>query len=266
MQATRASIHRIGERGPLRLTFQTHAEAPDRWPLHTTKQRSRWRTTRSAAMVIPPHSDDPVAPRSRLATHRPPPRAPIKMTELITPYLLTTFVEPAPSPSDPPHALELYRALGVAVVAWGRLEGHFTLITITLLNLGSRKQKKFPMKWEGQVAVWREGLSAVPQLAGLRGPAEQFLSKMGVLAEARHAIVHSNWGLFRRGSPAAIDVMKVRAQPKTEDGLLDGRTFFTAAYLGEFSEGANQLNRELMKISVPIVALRGTPPSAARRL
>jgi hypothetical protein len=59
------------------------------------------------------------------------------------------------------------------------------------------------MKWEGQVAVWREALSAVPELAGLGGPAEQFFSKMDALAEARH--VDSNWGLFRRGSPAAID-------------------------------------------------------------
>lgn len=69
------------------------------------------------------------------------------MTEPITPYVLTTFVEPAPSPSDPPDAPDVYRALGVAMVAWGRLEGHFTLTTIALLNLGPRKQKKFPMKW-----------------------------------------------------------------------------------------------------------------------
>jgi hypothetical protein len=64
--------------------------------------------------------------------------------------------------------------------------------------------------------------------------------------------------------PATIDVMKVRAQPKTEDGLLHGRTFFTAAYLGEFSERANQLNLELMKMSVPVVDLRGSPPGRAR--
>ncbi len=194
------------------------------------------------------------------------PRASIKMTEPITPYLLTTFVEPAPSPSDPPDAPDVYRALGVAMVAWGRLEGHFTLTTIALLNLGPRKQKKFPMKWEGQAAVWREALSAVPQLAGLRGVAEQFLSKMAALAEPRHLIVHSNWGLFQRESPAAIDAIKVRAQPKTEDGLLHARTIFTAANLGEFSERANQLNLELMKVSVPITALRGSPSSAARRV
>jgi hypothetical protein len=188
------------------------------------------------------------------------------MTEPFTPHLLTTFVEPAPSPSDPPDAPDFYRALGVAIVAWGRLEGHFTLTTITLLNLGPRKRKKFPMKWEGQVEVWREALSAAPDLAGLIGPAEQFLSRMSVLANARHVIAHGNWGLFRRESPAAIDVMKVRAQPGTEDGLLHGRTFFTAAYLSAFSEEANQMNLELMKMSVPIEALRGTPPSTVRRL
>ncbi len=99
------------------------------------------------------------------------PRASIKMTEPITQYPLTTFVEPAPSPSDPPDAPDVYRALGVAMVAWARLEGRFTLTTIALLNLGPRKRKKFPMKWEGQVAVWREALSTVPQLAGLRGVA-----------------------------------------------------------------------------------------------
>jgi hypothetical protein len=186
------------------------------------------------------------------------------MTEPITPYLLTTFVEPAPSRSDPPGAPDLYRSLGVAVVAWGRLEGQFTLITIALLNLGPRKPKKFPMKWEGQVEVWREALAAVPGLAATRDPAEQFLSKMGALAEVRHLIVHSNWGLFRKELPAAIDAIKVRAPPKTKDGLLHYRTIFTAANLGEFSERANRLNLELMKISDPIMALRGMPSAAMR--
>jgi hypothetical protein len=64
------------------------------------------------------------------------------------------------------------------------------------------------MKWEGQVAVWREALSAVPELAGSSGPAEQFLLKMSELAAVRHLIVHSNWGPFRSESPAAIDADK----------------------------------------------------------
>jgi hypothetical protein len=179
---------------------------------------------------------------------------------------MTTFVEPAPSPSDPPGAKAVYRALGIAVVAWGRLEGHFIFITITLLNLGPRKQKKLPMKWEGQAAVWREALSALPELAESSGSAERFLLKMSELAAVRHLIVHSNWGLFRSGSPAAIDAIKVRPQPGTEDGLLHGRTIFTAANLAEFAGRANQLNLELMAIGNPIVALRGRPPATVTRL
>jgi hypothetical protein len=122
------------------------------------------------------------------------------------------------------------------------------------------------MKWEGQVAVWREALSAVPELAGSSGPAEQFLLKMSELAAVRHLIVHSNWGLFRSESPAAIDAIKVRPQPGTEDGLLHGRTIFTAANLAEFAGQANRLNLDLMTIGGPIVALRGRPPTAAARL
>ena len=165
------------------------------------------------------------------------PCASVKVAEPITPYLLTTFVEPAPSRSDPPATPDLYRSLGVAVVAWGRLEGQFTLITIALLNLGPRKPKKFPMKWEGQVEVWREALAAVPRLAATRDPAEQFLSKMGALAEVRHLIVHSNWGLFRKELPAAIDAIKVRAQPKTKDACFTTEPFSPLRILASFQSG-----------------------------
>jgi hypothetical protein len=120
----------------------------------------------------------------------------IVMTEPLVP--LRTYVEPAPSLSDPPDAPEFYQALGIAMVAWGRLEGHFTLITITLLNLGLRKRKKFPMKREGQVEVWREALDAVPALVALKSRAERFLAGMEELAGDRHRIVHCNWGLFQR--------------------------------------------------------------------
>ena len=120
--------------------------AARKWPARSDLIDSNTTQLWLVGSVGAPHKSSPL------------PRASIKMTEPITPYLLTTFVEPAPSPSDPPDAPDVYRALGVAVVAWGRLEGHFTLTTIALLNLGHRKQKKFPMKCEGQVAVWREAL------------------------------------------------------------------------------------------------------------
>jgi hypothetical protein len=87
-----------------------------------------------------------------------------------SPSLLRTYVEPAPTPTDPPGSGEFYAALGIAIVAWGRLEGHFTLTIVTILNIASHKRigKKLPMKWERLVEVWRTAfeLGLVRQTVG----------------------------------------------------------------------------------------------------
>ena len=160
------------------------------------------------------------------------------------------------------------RFFGIAVVAWGRLEGHFTHLIILILNIGRHKRigKKLPMKWERLMEVWRLAFENVPELTTWKAQADVFISDMDKLAEDRNRIVHGMWELFRPGPSLAMDVTKIRAQSGTEDGLLHGRAFFTPEWLHDFSRRANRLNRDLLTIGEPIVALRGAPPKPIRRL
>jgi hypothetical protein len=185
----------------------------------------------------------------------------------IASHILSAYVEPAPSRTDPPNADDLYRALGIAVVAWGRLEGHFFLGLITILNIAKHKEipKKPPMKWDKQRAVWNVAFETVPSLVHLKAKAEIFISEMYELSEHRNKIVHGLWGLFNAGEPLSINVVKVKAQSGTEDGLLHDTTLITVDWLVQFAQVANRLNLELMSLTEPLVALR-TPSPDARRL
>jgi hypothetical protein len=115
------------------------------------------------------------------------------------------------------------------VVAWGRLEGHFFLILITILNLAKHKKipKKPPMKWDRQREVWEVAFETVSSLAHLKAKAAVFIGEMDKLSEHRNHIVHGLWELFNSGDPLSINVVKVKAQSGTEDGLLHGRALIT---------------------------------------
>lgn len=131
----------------------------------------------------------------------------------ISPSLLRTYVEPAPSPSDPAGSRNFYAAPGIAIVAWGRLEGHFTLLIVTILNIASHKRigKKLPMKWERLVEVWRTAFETVPALAALRPMADRFIVQLDELAQHRNRLVHGYWELFDPGPPIRIDLTSVKA-------------------------------------------------------
>jgi hypothetical protein len=186
----------------------------------------------------------------------------------ISPSVLRTYVEPAPSPSDPAGSRNFYAALGIAIVAWGRLEGHFTLLIITILNIASHKRigKKLPMKWERLVEVWRTAFETVPALAASRPMADRFIVQLDELAQHRNRLVHGYWELFDPGPPIRIDLTSVRAQKGTEDGMLFTRVSITRGWLRQFATEANQLNLALLELGRPIVTLRGTLPTPPRRL
>jgi hypothetical protein len=185
----------------------------------------------------------------------------------ISPSLLRTYVEPAPSPTDPPSSGDFYAALGIAVVAWGRLEGHFTLTIVTILNISSHKRigKKLPMKWE-RLEVWRTAFETVPALAASKPMADRFIVQLDELAQVRNRLIHGYWELFDSGPPLRIDLTSVRAQKGTENGMLFSRGFITLAWLQEFTTQVNQLNVALLELAQPIMTLRGAPPKPLRRL
>jgi hypothetical protein len=123
------------------------------------------------------------------------------MPDPAIPHLLRAYVEPAPSPTDPADADHLYRALGVALIAWGRLEGHFFLILITIVNVARHKRipRKPPMKWDRQKEVWQIAFEWVPSLARQEIEAGVFITKMDALSQDRNNIIHGLWELFNPG-------------------------------------------------------------------
>jgi hypothetical protein len=187
--------------------------------------------------------------------------------QTISPHLFRAYVEPAPSPTDHPSADDIYKAIGIGVVAWGRLEGHFFSILITILNVASHKRipKKPPMKWDRQREVWAVAFETVPSLAHLRARAATFISDMDKLSERRNNLVHGLWELFNAGEPISINVVTIKAQSGTDNGLLHGTELITVDWLSNFAHEANRLNLELISLTAPIVALRGAPPPQVRR-
>ncbi len=186
----------------------------------------------------------------------------------ITPSLLRTYVEPAPSPSDPPGSGDFYAAIGIALVAWGRLEGHFTLLIITILNIASHRRigKRLPMRWERLVEVWRTAFETVPALTASRPMAERFITQLDELAQLRNRLIHGYWELFDPGPPIRIELTSVRAHTGTEDGMLFTRGAITLNWLQQFATQANQLNLALLALGQPIMALRAAPPKPPHRL
>jgi hypothetical protein len=185
-----------------------------------------------------------------------------------SPSLLRTYVEPAPTPTDPPGSGEFYAALGIAIVAWGRLEGHFTLTIVTILNIASHKRigKKLPMKWERLVEVWRTAFETVPALAASRPMADRFIVQLDEFAQLRNRLIHGYWELFDPGPPLRIDLTSVRAQKGAEAEMLFSRGSITIDWLQEFTTQVNQLNVALLGLAEPIMVLRGAPPKPLRRL
>jgi hypothetical protein len=73
-----------------------------------------------------------------------------------------------PSPDDPPNANEFYLALGVATIAWGRLEGHFLACLMTAIQIAKDKRlgMKLPTRWEKRAKVWKDAFDLTASSEG----------------------------------------------------------------------------------------------------
>jgi hypothetical protein len=60
------------------------------------------------------------------------------------PSLLRIYPQTTPSPNDPPGADKFYWALGVAIVAWGRLEGNFLACLMMIIQIAKDKRIELP--------------------------------------------------------------------------------------------------------------------------
>jgi hypothetical protein len=184
--------------------------------------------------------------------------------------MLQITIEHTPSLNDPEGADELYRALGILIVAWGRLEGHFVLCLLTLMNLTGNEALgyKLPMNWDDRASMWRRAFN-IPDLQQFKEGSLQYLAKMTDVANDRNAIVHALWEQFTPGTPPTISIVKIRRKKNTADGLDFGRSQITVSELQAISKRINRLNLSLAPLSQFLMKLRAVqkpPPADIRKL
>jgi hypothetical protein len=153
-------------------------------------------------------------------------------SELPEEFLIKLNVHATPAPSDPPGADAFYKAIGVMMVAWGRLENHFTTCLLTVMAMMyPRLGEQLPMRWKDRANTWKKAFDVLPPLIDLRPDALNVLKDMEKVALDRHALVHALWYEFNSSEPLSIGAMIIKAKPKTRDGLDIRRATVTVAML-----------------------------------
>jgi hypothetical protein len=140
-----------------------------------------------------------------------------------SPVLLHLTAHYTPHHTDPANANEFYAALGMLIVAWGRLEGHVIGNLLTIMNCPELEPSgPLPFQWETRLRLWTQAFSLVPVLQPHRERAVLFMSSIIEEVVDRNFISHAVWDEFvpwateptiearnikaRKGTPSLIDV------------------------------------------------------------
>jgi len=176
--------------------------------------------------------------------------------------LLQLHLEITPSPNDPKDASEFYRALGIAVVAVGRLENHFLACIVNILGMPETAHlaRKFPVPFSERVKIWNRAFEESEGLAPLVNDADQFIADLVDASDDRNLIAHGQWGAFDAGPPLKIHVTMLERKRSVEYGLNVRSGDLTLAQVQEISQRASMMNMQLMPISMFIFNLRNLPP------
>jgi hypothetical protein len=182
------------------------------------------------------------------------------------PGILRITIEHTPSPTDPEGAEELYKALGIMIVAWGRLEGQFVICLLMLLNLpgGKKLGVQLPMQFDRRATMWRKAFETMIPLRPFKEIALTLLAEIKDVAHDRHVIVHALWEGFNPTDPPSITIFNIKPKNKTKDGLETRRNTVTATKLREVGERINRLNLALAPLSQFLTRYRSSqnPPPA----
>ena len=176
------------------------------------------------------------------------------------PGLLRIHPHVTPSPNDPPGADKFYRAFGMAIIAWGRLEGLFVACLMMVIQIANDKRirTKLPMKWERQAIIWEDAFERIPSLKSLKREAAVFFAEFDDMSKDRNLMVHGVLEAFQPQPPLAIEVLKMKA---ASGALVEfRRTTIDIDGLTRFTAEANHLILELSKIGSALSALHGVPP------
>lgn len=180
---------------------------------------------------------------------------------ILKPRLLPISPQMTPSQNDPPDADKFYWALGVANVAWGRLEGQFLACLMLIIQIANDKHigTKLPMKFKPQADLWKDAFERIQAMKPFKRAATAFFAEFDDLSDRRNLMVHALWETFKPHSPLAIKVLKMKA---VKGALVETlRTSISIIDLEQFTAKANSLILDLTKILDALSRLHGPPPS-----
>lgn len=181
------------------------------------------------------------------------------------PVHLSIRLEDTPWQSDPTCAGDFYRSLGVAIVAWGRLEGHVvaTLMQVRQLPGTTILPGEFPVSWRRKAKTWRRAFREMPILSNLRGHAEQIMTEIMNEIQTRHFLSHTMWREITDAPEMSANAVTMKPEDAdASDNAILSEMRVTIGDLALTTAAANRLNYELGFVSAPIADLRPTPPGA----
>jgi hypothetical protein len=185
------------------------------------------------------------------------------MPEPSKPLLFSLYLEHTPSPNDPVGASEFYQALGILVMAFGRLESHFLTCILHILQTPATSglSTKLPQAWSEHAKIWKAAFRTSPALNLHKKDALNFLTEMQDVADYRNRIIHGLWEGFNIGLPLSAMNVSIKHKKGTTDGIELRRTIIALDQVIAVARKASRLNIELISLSSILEAERGRPPS-----
>lgn len=185
------------------------------------------------------------------------------MPEPSKPLLFRRYLEHTPSPNDPKGASDFYQALGILVMAFGRLEAHFLVCILNILQTPATSglSKKLPQNWSEYAEIWKDAFHTSSALKPYEKEALDFLAKMQGVADDRNRIFHSHWEGFNQGQPLSANTVSIKHVKGTVNGVAIRQTAITLNQLIEIAQETSRLNIELQGLSAILATERGPPPS-----
>lgn len=181
--------------------------------------------------------------------------------------VLGVYFDLVPAASDPPNAAVFYQCLGIAVVAWGRLEGNYNNVFLTVLNVANNQTvgDRFYIQRERSAKVWKLAFEITPSLTPHKTAAFDFIDKMEKLSDLRDMMVHGLWRGFVPGY-LAMEVSKIKQTRGSPETIQHKSGIISLGMIRTFALETNLLNKSLGAIADNVIPLRGAAPPRARRL
>jgi hypothetical protein len=178
--------------------------------------------------------------------------------------ILEVYFDAVPSPLDPPNARKFYQALGMAIIAWGRLEGNLNALFVSVLNITTNPEvNKFYLKRDRLAEAWNLAFETTPSLMEQKDLARSIVEDMEFLSAHRDQYIHGLWQHFVSATPPTMRTAKLKPRSQTPKGLLLSESDVSLDNIQAFIDQMNRLNISLKSLAEFLLPLRGATPRAS---